>query len=152
MTILRTSSENLAVRMLGTPGASGWAAAANYTSFIQLGKIGRRALLIPLVGDIAADGVIEVFEATDAAGAGAQELTGVVATSVTFSNGDDENRVGLIEVKDTDLSEGFDFIGLKVTPAGATYPFAAVALIADLYSFPAVNGTAEGVAFVESSD
>lgn len=148
---LRDFATNVAIRPLGTPSATGWAAAAVYTDWVQLAGIARRIALIPIVGDIAADCVIEVFEAQDGSGTGAQELTGVVATSKTFANGTDENRIGLVEIKDEDLSDGFTHVALKVTPAGASMPFAAVAILADLFDFPASNATTDSVAFTATS-
>ena len=151
MTELRDFASNLAFRVLGTPAAAGWAQAAVYTDWVQLKGIARRIALIPIVGNIDADIVVEVFEATSNAGAGATELTGVVATSKTFANGTDESRLGVIEVKDSDLDDGFTHVALKVTPAGASAPFAAIAVLADLYSFPADNATTDGVAFTAAS-
>jgi hypothetical protein len=151
MTELRDFVSNLAFRTLGTPAAAGWVGAAMYTNWIQLAGVARRIALVPVVGPIAADCVIEVFEATDSSGTSAQELTGVVATSKTFANGTDEGRVGLIEVKDDDLSDGFTHVALKVTAAGNDMPFAAVAILADLYDFPASNATTDGVAFTAAS-
>jgi hypothetical protein len=143
MTLMRTLREGLAARMMGTPGT--WAAAAVYTNWVQLGKVGRRALIIAGNGELDADLTVEVFEATDASGTDATELTGIT-NSQKFTNGTDEGRVGLVEVLDTDLTDGFDYIALKVTP-GATDSFAAFVVISDLYDSPASNLPADGVAF-----
>ena len=144
----RTASENLAFRMGATPGP--WAAVATeYGNWVKLQGVGRRATLVVLNGELDADMKIEVFEATDDAGADAAELTGVT-TGETFANGTDEGRIGIIEVLEGDLSDGFKYVAALPTP-GASDTFAAVWIISDLYEYPAVNGTAEGVAFIANS-
>lgn len=143
MTQGRTLSQNLTTRMMGTPGT--WAAAAVFTRWVQLGKVGRRALIIAGNGELDANMLIEVFEATDDTGSNATELTDIT-TGKNFVNGTDEGLVGIIEVLDTNLDEGYDYIGLRVTP-GATDTFAAFVIIGDLYEAPAANDTGDGVAF-----
>lgn len=139
----RTLTQNLTARMMGTPGP--WAAAAVFTRWVQLGKVGRRALIIAGNGELDANMLIEVFQATDSSGTNAAELT-AITTGVTFVNGTDEGHIGIIEVLDTNLSEGYDYIGLRVTP-GAADTFAAFVLIGDLYDAPAENAVADGVTF-----
>lgn len=140
----RTLSQNLAARQIGTPG--GWTSGAQFTRFVQLAGVARRILFIASNGELDADLLVEVFQATDVNGSGAVELTDVT-TGETFTNGTDEGRVGLIEVLDTNLDDGYDFVGLRVT-AGATDTFSAVALLGDLYDAPAENTEANGVAWV----
>lgn len=140
----RTLRENLAVRMGGTPGA--WAAnASTYGNWVHLAGVGRRALIIALNGELDADMLVEVFEATSGSGTGAQELTGIT-TGQTFVNGTDEGKVGVIEVLDSDLTSGFEYIAVRPTP-GAADSFAAVIVIGDLYEAPADNAAADGVTF-----
>jgi hypothetical protein len=94
-------------------------------------------------GELDGNMVVQVQEATSAAGAGAQNLSGLTGT---FTNGTDEGRVGLIEVRQEDLSSGYTHVSLLVTPT-ATDSFAAVAILDELYEAPAGNATTDGVAF-----
>lgn len=143
----RTLNENLAIRMGGTPAT--WAAAAVYGNWVQLKGKARRALGIALSGELDGDLAVEVFEATDSSGTGAQELNAAagVTDGESFANGTDESRVGLIEVLADDLSSGYTHIAFKVTPA-ATDGFAGVWILSDLYEYPAENTEDDGVAFV----
>jgi len=131
-----TTSENFKYAVAGTPGT--WAAAAVYGSWVQLAGVARRAQLIAVNGELDANMTVAVYEATDASGTGAQALTGLTGT---FHNGADEGLLGLIEVRDDDLSDGYDYIAVLCTP-GATDTFAAVWQLGELYSYPADNSTA----------
>lgn len=143
MSVLRNGIDELAVRMAASPGA--WVASAVYGNWIQLKGKARSILFAPEVNALDANLLVEVFEATDSAGAGAQELTGVT-TGKNFVNGTDEARVGLILVHEGDLSDGFSHVALRVTP-GSTQEFAATAILLGLYSYPASNLPADGVAW-----
>jgi len=138
---MRTLNENLAVRMIHTPGGDYAAAAVDGTWVDMTGY--RRCLFVSLAGGLDGDIAVAVYEATDATGDSAQALSGLADS---FVNGTDEDRVGLIEVRDTDLSDGFSFVTVRVTPA-ATDPFSAIAILGEPYSAPVSNATTDDVAF-----
>ena len=73
----------------------------------------------------------------------AQAITGL---SDSFVNGTDESRVGLIEVRDADLSDGYRYVTVQVTPA-ATDGYACIAVLGEPYEAPVSNATTDGVAF-----
>lgn len=138
---MRTLNENLGIRAIATPGtyASGYAQAGSYVSLQEY----ERVLFVCMNGELDANMPVAILEAQDANGTGAQAISGLAGT---FTNGTDEGRVGLIEVRDADLSEGFTHVTVRVTP-GAADSFSAFAVLGDPYQLPASNGTAEGVAF-----
>ncbi|MBZ0304472.1 MAG: hypothetical protein K8I82_00255, partial [Anaerolineae bacterium] len=94
--------------------------------------------------ELDADMDITVYEATDAEGSGAQVISGLTDD---FVDGTDETRAGIIEVRDDDLSDGFSYVGLLVTP-GAANTFCAFALLGEAYQNPVSNGTEDGVAWI----
>lgn len=135
----RTMFDNLQFLQGGTPGS--WAANADsYGNWVELAGVGRQAVLIVSNGELDSNMLIEVFEAQDAAGTGAQELSGVT-TGKTFTNGTDEGKIGIIVVRDSDLSDGFSHVAVRPTP-GAADSFAAFWVIGDLYEAPADNSGA----------
>lgn len=137
---MRTFNKNWAVRMISTPATH--AANAHYGSWIDIRGF-RRCAFLPVAGELDADMPVAVYEATDANGSGAQPISGL---SNTFHNGSDESRVGIIEVRDVDLTVGFNFVTLQVTP-GATDGYACVAVLGEPYEAPVDNTTTDGVAF-----
>ncbi len=145
MTLRRTLTEGLAFRMIGSPGS--YTTGAQLTKFVKLAGVGRRAVFICGNGELDGDFLVEVMEGTDANGAGAVELTDITSGK-TFVNGTDEDRLGLIEVLDSQLDDGYDWIGLRVTSGAAGDSFFAAAAIGDLYEEPASNLTTDGVAWV----
>lgn len=138
---MRTLNEKLAIRMIHTPGGDYAVAAVDGTWVDMTGF--RRCLFVSLVGALDADLNVAVYEAKDDAGDGAQAISGL---SDKFDNDSDEDRVGLIEVRDVDLSESYTHVTLRVTP-GATDPFSAIAILSEPYAAPVSNDTADGVAF-----
>lgn len=138
---MRTFNDNNAVRMAATPAT--WAAAAVYGNWIAVAGF-RRFTFIPMNTELDGALLVEVFQATSSVGAGAAAVTGL---SNTFANGTDEARVGIIEVRDSDLLATTTHIALKVTPA-ATDSFGAVCILSEPYEAPVLNGTTQGVAWV----
>lgn len=136
----RTFNEAHAVRLIGSPGA--WAAAAVYTDWTSMVGF-RRMTFIVGNGELDANMAIAAYEAQDASGTGAQALSGL---SNTFHNGADEDRAGIIEVRDTDLTVGYPYVALLVTP-GAEDSFCAFAILGEPYEMPCSNETTDGVAF-----
>lgn len=141
----RTFLENHAVRLVGSPAT--WAAAACYTDWTDITGFRRIDFLVGN-GELDGDMSIKVYEATSAAGANAQEVdTGLRAT---FHNGADEDMAGLIEVLAEDLTTGYPYVALLVTP-GATDSFCAFAVLSEPYGNELVgNDTTDGVAFATS--
>jgi hypothetical protein len=109
----------------------------------------RRAALLALVGAITGDVTVEIMEAQDSSGTNAQVLT-VANASETFTNGTDENRCGVIEVNDADLSAGFTHLAARITGDGAT-SFAALWELTDERDVPITNATTDDVAFAVAS-
>lgn len=137
----RTFNDNWAVRLVGTPGT--WAASAVYTDFVSM--VGyRRCAFIVGNGDLDDDLDVKVYEAKDDSGTDAQAIAGLTDA---FVNGTDEERAGIIEVREADLSDGYTHVGLLVTPA-ATDSFCAFALLGEAYQNPVSNGTEDGVAWI----
>ena len=137
----RTFNDNWAVRAVGSPAT--WAAAAMYTDWVAIAGF-RRCVFLPQNGELDGDMVIAVYEATDASGTSAQAISGLTDS---FVNGTDEDRVGIIEVRDVDMSDGYTHLALLVTPA-ATDSFACVAVLGESYEAPVSNATTDGVAWI----
>lgn len=137
-------AKNYAVRMAGTPGT--WAAAAVYGEWIAITGF-RRITFLVANGELDGDMAFKVYEATDSSGTSATEIDTDLRN--TFTNGTDEARVGIIEVRDGDLTDGYPYVALQVTP-GATDTFAAVAILSEPYEAPVSNATTDGVAFADA--
>jgi hypothetical protein len=137
----RTFNDNHAVRLVGSPAA--WAAAAVYTDWTSMVGF-RRCTFLVGNGELDANMAMAVYEAKDATGTDAQAISGL---SDTFHNGADEDRAGIIEVRDTDLTVGYPYVALLVTP-GAADSFCAFAVLGEPYDLPCSNTTTDGVAFV----
>lgn len=137
---MRTFSEYAAVRMAGTPAS--WAAAAVNGNWIDMSEF-RRCVFVCMNGELDGDLDVKVQEATSNVGANAANIAGLTDA---FVNGTDEARVGIIEVKDGDLTSGYKYVSLLVTPAAAD-TFSAVAFLLDAYEKPASNTTTDGVAW-----
>jgi hypothetical protein len=137
----RTFNDDWAVRLVGSPAT--WAAAAVYTDWTPIAGF-RRCAFIVGNGELDDDLAMAVYEATDASGTDAQAISGI---SDSFVNGTDEDRAGIFEVRDSDMSDGYTHLALLVTPA-ATDTFCAFAILGEAYSYPVSNATTDGVAFV----
>lgn len=96
------------------------------TGWIFAGNHHRYAVLISL-GDMAATATfdIDVEQAQDSTGTGAKNITGKSITQLTQAGGDG-NQTLIIELKGTelDVSGGFPYIQVEVTPANAAVEFA----------------------------
>ena len=137
---MRTINENYAFRLVSTPGSH--AANAHYGEWIDMLGF-RRCLFVAVAGELDADLDVAVYEATSSDGDDAAAITGL---SDDFANGTDESRVGLVEVRDSDLSDGFRYVTLQVTP-GAADGYACIAVLGEPYEAPVSNATTDGVAF-----
>lgn len=129
--------ENFKIAVAGSPGT--YSAAAQATNWVQLAGVGRQATLIALAGELDADMVVAVYQATDDAGSDAKAISGLTGT---FTNGTSEGGYGLITVNSDDLDDGFDYVTAYVTP-GATDAFAGVWVIGKLYDYPSDDSDAE---------
>jgi hypothetical protein len=140
--MVRTFNDAFAVRSMGTPGP--WSAAAQYAEATWIDMAGfRRAIFLPHAGELDADMTVAVYEATDNAGTGAQAVSGL---NDTFTNGQDEGLPGILEVRDCDLTAGYRFVNLLVTP-GAADGFSGVVLLTEAYERPVTNTVNTHVAF-----
>lgn len=137
---MRTLNDNLAVRQVLNPAS--YAAAAQAGAWIPMRGF-RRCLFIVNLGATTGDVAVQVQEATSDAGAGAQDIAGL---SATFTATDD-NKLGIIEVRDVDLSSGYTHVTVEVTPAAAGTLLAATALLGEPYSAPVSNAATDGVVF-----
>lgn len=137
----RTFNDNWAVRPVHTPGDAYAAAATAGTWHSMVGY--RRCTFIPFVGELDGDLTVAAYEAQDAAGTGAQALAGITDS---FVNGTDEDRVGILEVREADLSDGYTHVTCYVTPT-ATDAFSCIAVLGEPYEAPVSNATTDGVAF-----
>ncbi len=139
----RTFGQQFAIRAMGTPAT--WSAAAQY---VQSGWIDfrtyRRAIFLPICGELDANMTVAVYEADDATGTNAQEVS--AALLGTFTNGVDEGLPGIIEILDSDLEK--PFLNLRVTP-GATDGFAGILLLDEGHEQPEVNTINTHIAFNE---
>lgn len=141
----RSPIKNHAYRMAATPAI--YSAAATVQAYVSLATY-HRAVALPLVGALDGDVTVTVMEATSAAGAGAQALTDPAVQ--TFENGTDENRLGIIEVNQGDLSEGYDHVALRVV-GDATNFFAALWELLDPVEAPITNAETDSVAWAVAS-
>jgi len=146
MTFARTFNDNYAVRSMGTPGT--WSAAAQYAETTWINMQGyRRAIFIGHAGELDANMTVAVYEATSSAGADAQAVT---ALTGTFTNGTDEGLPGIIEIRDADLTDGYTYVNILVTP-GATDGFSGVLLLTDSVSAPVTNTVNTHIAFLDET-
>lgn len=137
---MRTLNDNLAVRQALDPAA--YAASAATGNWIGLRGY-RRCLFVINLGATTGDVAVKVQEAQDDSGTGAQDISGLAGTLTAT----DDGKLGIIEVRDVDLSAGFTHIALVVTPAAASTYLAATALLGEPYSAPVSNAVADGVVF-----
>lgn len=138
---MRTLNEHLAVRMVGTPAS--YADFTTNLTWVDLTGY-NRALFIVGNGELDGNMVFTVKQASASDGTGAKDLD--TTLTGTFTNGTDEGRVGLIEVRASDLDEGFPYITLEINPGAADTAFA-IAVLEGYTADPVANGTANGVAF-----
>lgn len=139
----RTFGQQFAIRSMGTPGV--WSAATQYaeSGWIDF-RTYRRAIFIPHAGELDANLLVKVYEADDAIGTNAQEVSAALAG--TFVNGTNEGQPGLVEILDSDLEK--PFLNLQVTP-GATDGFAGILLLDEGHEQPEVNTIDTHIAFNE---
>ena len=90
-----------------------------------------RALALISVGDMVATATLNatLTQASDAVGTGAKAITGKAITQLTQAGGDG-NQVVMIELRseELDVSGGFEYILLTITPAVAAVEFSAFLL------------------------
>lgn len=144
----RTFSKTFAVRMVHTPGDA-YAAAATDGTWVDMTGF-RRCVFLPMAGELDGDLAMSVYEATSAAGAGAQEVDGTNLAD-SFVNGTDEDLPGVFEVRADDLTTGYNYVTLRATPT-STDAFGCLALLYDAYEEPVTNTVATHVAFVAAVD
>jgi flagellin-like hook-associated protein FlgL len=96
---------------------TGWIFAGNHHRFAVLTSLG------DMVATATFD--IDVEQAQDSSGTGAKNVTSKSITQLTQAGGDGD-QVTIIELKGTelDVSGGFDYIQVEVTPAVAAVEFA----------------------------
>lgn len=140
---MATFHERNAVRVVATPGA--WAAEAAYGAWIDIRGF-QRLTFIPINGELDGNMTFAVYEATANDGTDAQAVTGLTGT---FTNGTNEGDCGIIEVLSRDLSDGFPFVTLQVTPAAAD-TYSCIGILSDPDVAPVANAVANNVAFVDS--
>jgi hypothetical protein len=139
----RTFGQQFAVRAMGTPAT--WAAAAVYASATWIDfRTYRRAIFLPICGELDADMTVAVYEADDASGTNAQAVDATL--DGTFANGTDEGLPGIIEILDSDLEK--PFLNLLVTP-GATDGYAGILLLDEGHEQPETNTIDTHIAFNE---
>ena len=138
--------DNHAVRQVSTPAT--YAAAAVYGLWINMVGF-RRATFIMSNGELDSNMAFKVYEATDSSGSGAQEVD--TALRNTFTNGTHEAYVAAIEVLSDDLTDGYPYVTVQVTP-GATDTYSCVVLLSDPYVAPVSNNNdaTDKVAFADS--
>lgn len=141
---MHTFFDNFEARQSNTPAT--YAAAAVNGEWISLQDC-EYVVFIATNGELDGNMPVIVLEATDENGSNADTIASLTGT---FTNGTDEGRIGGIEVHESDLSEGFTHVSLRVTPA-ATDSFAAIAIRGGLHSKPASNLPTDGVAFVDKT-
>jgi hypothetical protein len=104
-----------------TAVTSGWLLMENH----------HRAVALISVGDMVATATLDatLTQAQDSIGTGAKAITGKAITQLTQAGGD-SNKVVMIELRseELDVSNGFEYILLTITPAVAAVEFAAFVL------------------------
>jgi hypothetical protein len=90
-----------------------------------------RAVSLILVGDMVATSTLDatLTQASDALGTGAKAITGKAITQLTAAGGDGD-QVVMIELRseELDVTGGFEYILLTITPAVAAVEFGALVL------------------------
>lgn len=141
----RTLVNNEAFRNVFYPGT--YAASAQYGQWIDTRGYDEVTFVC---GVDALDGnvLVEAVANSTQSSSGAAQVTDTAANEVeaTFTNGTDENRLGLLTIHKKFLSSTQRYVTLRVTPA-ATQNFFAVAGLSNRFEAPVPNGTANGVAF-----
>lgn len=101
------------------------------TSGWVLMETNHRAVVIISIGDMVATATLDaaLTQASDALGTGAKAIAGKSITQLTQAGGDG-NQVVMIELRaeELDVSGGFEYILLTITPAVAAVEFAAFIL------------------------
>lgn len=101
------------------------------TSGWLLMETNHRAVAIISVGDMVATATLDatLTQASDALGGGAKAITGKAITQLTQAGGDGD-QILMIELRaeELDVSGGFEYILLTITPAVAAVEFAAIVL------------------------
>ena len=107
------------------------AAGVYTTGYISLANH-QRASFILLVGDMAAGATVDLqlWEATDAAGTGAQAIVGKAITQLTQAGGDGDDAV-IVELRteELDVDAGYAFVAAIVTIAGGNVDSALLPLL-----------------------
>ena len=105
------------------------AAATLVTTWVDAGLYESFCALIA-AGDLGTNGTLDakLRQATDAAGAGAKDITGKAITQMTEAVTNLSNKQAFInlESEDLDTANGFRYVALSVTGAVATSDFAAL--------------------------
>ena len=118
--------ENLAVLGSIDPDANG--VGALNTDWVDMSKF-NQALFIVQVGEFAAGGTADfkLEEATSAAGAGAQDISGKSITQLTDA-GTDDDKQALVNIQAAELSDGYRYVRGVLTIAVAAVDSAVIAL------------------------
>lgn len=113
------------------------------SGFVSLAAFHRAVILIS-VGDIQASGTFDVTidQATDTGGSSSKALSGKSITQLTQAGGDGDDAVAIeIQTAELDVTNGFDCINVRVSPATAASEFS-VMIFGCIPRFPPVTTTA----------
>lgn len=118
-----TFDQNVYREVLIAPAAQGSLNSSYYDPFVS-GEA-TRTLVEILVGTVAGDFDVAVYQAIDSSGTDRKALTGAALTTITTAN---DNTLNTIEVSDTALDDvnGFKYIRVEVTVASGTPVWSAV--------------------------
>jgi hypothetical protein len=100
---------------------TGWLFAGNHHRFVVLGSVGEM--------QASATFDIDIEQASDSTGTGVKAVSGKSITQLTQAGGDGD-QVVMLELKGTelDVSGGFEYFRVEVTPAVAAVEFALIVL------------------------
>lgn len=140
----RLPTEECAV--VGVIDPDAYAANTYLTAFVEVSKF-RRFMAVIMAGDLGSSATLDakLQRATDAAGSGAEDISGAAITQLTQA-GSDSNKQAIINYE-TQQEEGNAkrFIGLSVTVGTATSDVGALLFGFDPFFAPASDADAASV-------
>ena len=92
------------------------ATSAVNSDYVDMSKFSR-LMAVVMAGAITGTIDGKLTESTDGSGGSEQDLTGKTITQLSAT---DDNKQGVINIHESELSAGFDFVRLVLTPTGGT--------------------------------
>lgn len=123
------------------------ATSAVNSDYVDMSKFSR-LMAVVMAGAITGTIDGKLTESTDGSGGSEADITGKAITQLSAT---DDNKQGIINIHESELSAGFDFVRLVLTPTGGTTNLAgAIILGGDASHEPASDNDLASVAEIVS--